>query len=160
MCSETLAKVASQWYHLVYRGYCCCCGQSEVKLQLGAAAEVRKRAHAQLGLVCGTLRMCIFKTGPSKTGPAGPLATAMIILKSIYIYMAEGCLSINPCSMSREARLNLGSLTTVKCALTYWLIALLHNHSNAFPVLPGNDAFLQHRWRLSCKASLVLLASK
>ena len=50
-------------------------------------------------------------------------------------------------------------LTTVKFALTYWLIALFHNRSHAFTVLPGKDAFYSivdgsH----ACKVSLVLLA--
>ena len=45
----------------------------------------------------------------------------------------------------------------MKCALTFWPIALLHNRSHAFTV-PVNDASLQHCGQLSCNASLVLLA--
>ena len=57
--------------------------------------------------------------------------------------------------------LSLGSganSSEMRTFTTYWLIALLHSHSYAFTVLPGNDASLQLGRRLACKATLVLLA--
>ena len=54
------------------------------ELLLGAAAQVRKFYYLRM---CSSKRTV--KTGPAKTGPAGPLATAM---HATYLYIRELCL--------------------------------------------------------------------